>query len=154
MVSVFVLTISAKPEPEPDADPDPEELEEFEPPRLPAVVPVADDPFEPDDAFEDDDELPEPPPDTGSPGVRLDSEAIVPSTGAYSLVLVTAVSAVCTPAWAEYTCAWAEATLPGDGVLVVVVVGVVAGRVALGTVTVTVLVGAVGFEPVFGFVPG
>jgi hypothetical protein len=99
MVSVFVLMISAK------LDPDPEELEEPEPPRLPAVVPVLDEPFEEDEALEDDEELPDPPPETASPGVRLDSEAIVPLTGAYSLVLFTAVSALCTPAWAEYTAA-------------------------------------------------
>jgi hypothetical protein len=142
MVSVFVSMISAKPEPLED----PEPLEEFEPPRLPAVVPVPD----PDELLDDEDEelleveLPDPP-DTASPGVRLESEAIVPLTGAYSLVLFTAVSALWTPACAEYTDAWAEATLPGDGVLVVVVVGVdvVAGRVVAGTVTVTVLVGAV-----------
>jgi hypothetical protein len=150
MVSVFVLMISAKPEP------DPEELEEFddpEPPRLPAVVPVPDEPFEEEDELDDDDEFPEPPPDTASPGVRLETDAIVPLTGAYSFVLVTAVSALCTPAWAEYTAAWAEAMLPGDGV-VVVVVGVVAGRVVAGTVTVTVRVGVLGFESVLGFVPG
>jgi hypothetical protein len=99
MVSVFVSMISAKPE----LDPEPDELEEFEPPRLPAVVPV--ELLEEDDALEDDDELADPPPDTASPGVRLDSEAIVPPTGAYSLVLVTAVSALCTPACAEYTAA-------------------------------------------------
>ena len=146
MVSEFVLMISAKPEPEPD------ELEEFELPRPPAVVPVPEELLEDDDALEDDDEFPDPPPDTASPGVRLESDAIVPLTGANSLVLFTAVSAVCTPAWAEYTDAWAEATLPGEGVVVVVVVvGVVAGRVVLGTVTVTVLVGvvvlALAFEP-------
>jgi hypothetical protein len=147
MVNVSVLMISANPEPLED----PEPLEEFEPPRLPAVVPV------PPEALElleeDDDEFPDPPLDTASLGVRLDSDAIVPLTGAYSLVLVTAVSALCTPAWAEYTAAWAEAMLPGDGV-VVVVVGVVAGRVVAGTVTVTVRVGVLGFESVLGFVPG
>jgi hypothetical protein len=178
MVSVFVLMISAKP------DPDPEELDEPEPPRLPAVVPVPDDPFEEEDALEDDEELADPPPDTASPGVRLDSEAIVPLTAAKSLVLFSAVSALCTPAWAEYTAAWAEAMLPGDGVVLVDVVEVVLGvepappneedveRVVGGTTTVTVTCGVVlvvvvepgldfVFEPVFeplgdppGFVPG
>ncbi len=93
IVSVFVLTISAKPEldPEPLAELDPE-------PRLPAVVepeapeePLEDDPLE-------DEELPDPPPDTESPGVRLESEAIVPLTGAYSFVLFTPTSALCTAA--------------------------------------------------------
>ena len=70
-------------------------------------------------------------------------------------MLFTAVSALCTPAWAEYTCAWAEATLPGEGVVVVVRVEVVAGRVVAGTVTVTVRVVAgtvavLGFEDLVG----
>jgi hypothetical protein len=77
IVSVFVLMISAKPE----LDPGPDELDELDPPRLPAVVPVADEPVEADDALEDD-EPPDPPPDTASPGVRLESDAIVPLTGA------------------------------------------------------------------------
>jgi hypothetical protein len=112
IVSVLVFTISANPE---------LELEEPEPPRLPEVVP---DPLdEEEELFEafDDEELPDPPPDTASPTDRLDREAIVPLTGAYSLVLFTAVSALCTPACAEYTAAWAEAMLPGEGVEVVVV---------------------------------
>jgi hypothetical protein len=87
IVSVFVLMISANPLEEL------EPLEEPEPPRLPAVEPVPDEPVEADDALEDD-EFPDPPPDTASPGVRLDSDAIVPLTGAYSLVLFTAVSAL------------------------------------------------------------
>jgi hypothetical protein len=102
IVSESVLTISAKPELEP-LD------EELEAPRLPAVAapPVAPLP-EPDP--DDDDELLEepledPPPDTASPGARLDSDAIVPLVGAYSLVLVIAVSAVCTAACALYTAA-------------------------------------------------
>jgi hypothetical protein len=94
MVSVFVLMISANPE----ALADPEPPEELEPPRLPAVVPVP----EPDEPLEDEELLEEladpPPPETASPGLRLDSDAIVPLTGAYSLVLLTAVSALCTPA--------------------------------------------------------
>jgi hypothetical protein len=46
-------------------------------------VPVPDEPLEADDVLEaDDEELPDPPPDTASPGLRLDSEAIVPLTGA------------------------------------------------------------------------
>jgi hypothetical protein len=96
MVSVLVLTISAK------LELDPELLEEPEPPRLPAVVL---EPPPPEELLEDDDpldeELPDPPPDTASPGVRLESEATVPLTGAYSLVLVSAVSALCRLAWAE-----------------------------------------------------
>jgi hypothetical protein len=80
MVSVFVLMISANPEPEPDEPDEPDEPEE---PRLPAVVPVPDELLAADDALEEDDEeLPDPPPDTASPGVRVDSEAIVPLTGA------------------------------------------------------------------------
>jgi hypothetical protein len=156
MVSVLVFTISANPE----LDPEPE-LDEPDPPRLPAVVPVLDPlPEEPDDPL--DEELPDPPADTASPAVRLESEAIVPLTGAYSLVLVTAVSAVCTPASAEYTAAWAEAMLPGEGVEVVVAVDVVVFGVelvfgaVLGTTTVTVTLGvvlvAIVFEPDLDFV--
>jgi hypothetical protein len=80
IVSVLVLMISANPEPELDEPDEPD-------PRLPAVVPepLPDDPL-PDDPLPDDpvedDELPDPPPDTASPGVRLDSDAIVPLTGA------------------------------------------------------------------------
>jgi hypothetical protein len=73
IVSVLVFTISANPE---------LELEEPEPPRLPEVVP---DPLDEEEelleAF-DDEELPDPPPDAASPTDRLDSEAIVPLTGA------------------------------------------------------------------------
>jgi hypothetical protein len=157
MVSVLVLMISANPE-------ELEELEELEPPRLPAVVP---DP--PEDELLDeedpvDEELPDPLPDTASPGVRLESEAIVPLTGAYSLVSLSAVSALCTPACAEYTEAWAEAMLPGEGVEVVVAVEVVLGvelpledpvRDALGTTTVTVTLGVflvTVVDPPFDFV--
>jgi hypothetical protein len=77
------------------------------------------------------------------------------------LVLVTAVSALCTPACAEYTAAWAEATLPGEGVEVVVAVDVVFGvelvfGTVLGTTTVTVTLGvvlvAIVFEPDLDFV--
>jgi hypothetical protein len=76
IVSVSVFTISAKPDAEPL-----EELEP-EPARLPAVV----EPEDPDELLEEDEleeeELPDPPLDTESPGVRLESEAIVPLTGA------------------------------------------------------------------------
>ena len=103
--------VKAKPEPE-----EPDEPEDPEPPRLPAVV-LEPEPEEPEEELEDDEEeeeLPDPPPDTASPGVRLDSDAIVPLTGAYSLVLFTPVSALCSAACAEYTDAWAEAGLPLD----------------------------------------
>ena len=81
IVSEFVLTISANPELEPLDEDEPE------PPRLPAVAaPLAPEPLpEPDP---DDDEelleepLEEPPADTASPGVRLESDAIVPLVGA------------------------------------------------------------------------
>ena len=122
IVSVSVLTISANPELDPLDDDDPD------PPRLPAVAaPPAAEPL-PDELEEDDelDELLEEPPDTVSPDVRLESDAIVPLVGAYSLVLLTPVSALCTAASALYTAAWAEATLPGDGVVVVWVLVVVA----------------------------
>jgi hypothetical protein len=94
IVSESVLTISAKPEPLEDDDP--------EPPRLPAVAAPLPPLPELDDEEDDDelDELPDPPADTVSPGVRLESDAIVPLVGAYSLVLATAVSAVCTAACA------------------------------------------------------
>ena len=69
-------------------------------------------------------------------------------------MLLTAVSAVCTAACALYTAAWAEARLLGDGVAVVVVVGVALvfaaeeppledDLVVLGTTTVTVTLGVV-----------
>ena len=96
IVKVFVLMISAKPE----LDPELEELED--PPRLPAVTPL---PLVDEELDEDPveaEELPDPP-DTDSPGVRLDSEAIVPLTGAYSLVSFSASSALWTLACAEYT---------------------------------------------------
>jgi hypothetical protein len=75
--------------------------------------------------------------------------------GAYSFVLLTAVSAVCTAACALYTEACAEARLLGDGVDVVVVVLVELVFAAepplpegdepfvLGTITVTVTLGVV-----------
>jgi hypothetical protein len=76
IVSVLVFTISAKPELEPEP-----ELDEPDPARLPDVVPVLDPvPEEPDDPL--DEALPEPPAETASPAVRLESEAIVPLTGA------------------------------------------------------------------------
>lgn len=69
------------------------------------------------------------------------------------MVLLTAISAVCTAAWALYTEAWAEARLLGDGVDVVVVVAVelvfpaepplLEGDFVLGTITVTVTLGVV-----------
>ena len=77
IVSVLVFTISAKPELELE-DPEPEEPD---PPRLPAVVEPEPEELDDDELLEDD-ELPDPPPDTASPGLRLDSEAIVPLTGA------------------------------------------------------------------------
>jgi len=120
IVSVFVLTISANPELEPLDEDD----EDDEPPRLPAVAAppaAAAAPEDPDDD-ELEEPLEEPPLDTASPGVRLESDAIVPLVGAYSLVSLTPVSALCTAASALYTAAWAEAMLPGDGVVVVVVV--------------------------------
>ena len=68
-------------------------------------------------------------------------------------MLLTAISAVCTAAWALYTEAWAEARLLGDGVDVVVVVAVelvfpaepplLEGDFVLGTITVTVTLGVV-----------
>jgi hypothetical protein len=79
IVSEFVLTISANPELELLEEEDPD------PPRLPAVaappVPL------PEPELDDDEELldeplEDPPADTESPGVRLDSDAIVPLVGA------------------------------------------------------------------------
>ncbi len=77
IVSEFVLTISANPELE--------LLDDEDPPRLPAVslrrwrTPLPDELEEEDELLE---ELPDEPADTLSPGVRLDSEAIVPLVGA------------------------------------------------------------------------
>jgi hypothetical protein len=101
IVSELVLTISANPELEPLEEED--EEEDPEPPRLPAVeAPPAPAPLP--EELDDEDELfeepPELPADTESPGVKLESEAIVPLVGAYSLVLLTAISALCTAAWA------------------------------------------------------
>ena len=169
IVSVSVLTISANPDPEPLL----EEPEPPDPPRLPAVVLPAPDP-PPDEELEDEleEDPPEPPADTVSPAVRLDSEAIVPLTGAYSFVLLSAVSALWTLACAAYTAASAEAMLPGEGVVVVVgeVVSVVVppllecededvvGVFVLGTITVTVTLGVrltVVVDPPLGFdLPG
>lgn len=79
------------------------------------------------------------------------------------MVLFSAVSALCTPASAEYTAACADATLPGEGVEVVVAVELVFGAelpppeddecveplppddegLVLGTTTVTVTLGVV-----------
>jgi len=75
---VSVFTISANPELEPLDD-------ESEPPRLPAVAAPAvpelpDEPEDEDELLED--EPPELPADTASPGVRLESDAIVPLVGA------------------------------------------------------------------------
>jgi hypothetical protein len=156
IVSVSVLMISANPELVLLDEDDPE------PPRLPAVevppvpdVPLPDEPEPEDDDDELDEDDPEPPAETVSPGVRLEREAIVPLTGAYSLVLLTAISAVWTAACALYTAAWAEARLLGEGVAVVVVVWVelVFGAelppleaddpLVLGTTTVTVTLGVV-----------
>ena len=103
IVSVSVLMISANPEPPPLEEDEPE------PPRLPAVEepPEPEPPLpEPDDKDDElDDDEPELPADTASPGLRLDKEAIVPLVGAYTLVLLTAVSALCTAACALYTAA-------------------------------------------------
>lgn len=80
IVSVFVLTISAKPELEP-----PEPLEELElPPRLPAEMlpPLLLEEELDEDPVDDEEEPLDPPADTFWPGVRLDSETMVPLTGA------------------------------------------------------------------------
>jgi hypothetical protein len=100
MVMWPVSTISAKPE---LVDPelvDPEEDDEpLEPPRLPAEAdPVAVDevgleaePVEDEPAEVDPEPLPA---DTGSPGLRLCSETIVPALGATSRVSAKAVWAL------------------------------------------------------------
>jgi hypothetical protein len=87
-------------------DPLPElELDELadDPPRLPTVAdpapPDADDvpdpDPDPDPELELDDAVPELPADTESPGESPARETIVPLTGAYRLVLVSACWAVC-----------------------------------------------------------
>jgi hypothetical protein len=98
---VFVLTISTNGEeelPEPDEDED-EPVLPRPPVVAPPVVPVVEleDPVldvEEVDAVEVD------PAVTESPGERLATDATVPLTGAYSLVLLTAVCAVLTLACA------------------------------------------------------
>jgi hypothetical protein len=97
---VLVLTISANDELEAlDAL---DELDEPEPPRLPALVPVppAEAEFDEEllDVFDDVD-----PAETESPGWRLESDTIVPPTGACSCVCSKAVFALWTLASALYT---------------------------------------------------
>lgn len=117
-----VSTISAKPELV-DAEEDDELLV---PPRLPAEVdpdpldapPLVAEPVEDEAA----DEAPDPLlADTGSPGLRLDSETIVPALGATSRVSANAVWALRRLASAPSTEAFAEAIVAGEGVLVVLV---------------------------------
>jgi hypothetical protein len=88
IIIVLVFTISANAELD--------ELDELELPRLPAVVPVP--ALEEEPAGElvlelaDDVE----PPETESPGWRLDSDTIVPLIGAYSFVALSAAVALFT----------------------------------------------------------
>jgi hypothetical protein len=85
IVSEPVFTISANAELD--------ELDELEPPRLPALVLLGDEPVEDDD--EDDDEpFVVDPADTESPGCRLESDTIVPLVGANSRVLASVCLAV------------------------------------------------------------
>ena len=106
---VLLLTISAKGD-----DVELEVADEPELPRLPAVVPAADDVDEPVPELEDADASPVVPADTLSPGERGSRDAIVPLIGAYSFVLESAVSALSRLACAPSTAAWAEATDPAD----------------------------------------
>jgi hypothetical protein len=82
------------------------EADDALPPRLPAAVlplpapeaePPEDEPVEPDPA-EEALAPPVAPADTASPGVKLDSDTIVPDAGACSCILASAVSAFWTPA--------------------------------------------------------
>jgi len=120
----LVSTISANGE----LEPEPEDDDEAPPPKVPAVVPAPAAPDPPLLEAAEDELPPEPlelaPAGTASPGVRLASETMVPLAGAWSWVLVNSDSALLRFACALYTAAWADAMLPGDGV-VVVVVGVV-----------------------------
>jgi hypothetical protein len=102
------------PEPLPDPDPEPDEL---------------DDDVDPDPAELDPD-----PPDTGSPGLRSDSDTIVPDAGATSRVSASVVCALCKLASAPSTEACAAAIAVGEGVgeVVVVVELVGLGVVAVG----------------------
>jgi hypothetical protein len=117
MVIELVLTIS------PNAEPEPPEDDEPEPPRLPAdELPVPPPlPLPPDDELAAA-ALDVEPPETVSPGEALDSDTIVPLVGANSLVLSSAICALCTAACALSTDACADAMLAGEGVVVVVVV--------------------------------
>jgi hypothetical protein len=125
IVIVRVLTISANGELVLAPDDEEDDVELLEPPTLPAVVPVeppVEEPVEdevPVDALEvpDVEALPVEPADTVSPGDRLASDTIVPLIGAYSLVLLCALSALSTPACALSTAACAEATLAAEEVV-------------------------------------
>jgi hypothetical protein len=91
IIIVLVFTISANAELD-----ELDEFDELELPRLPAVVPVP--ALEEEPAGElvlelaDDVE----PPETESPGWRLDSDTIVPLIGAYSFVALSAAVALFT----------------------------------------------------------
>jgi hypothetical protein len=91
IIIVLVFTISANAELD-----ELDEFDELELPRLPAVVPVP--ALEEEPAGElvlelaDDVE----PPETDSPGWRLDSDTIVPLIGAYSFVALSAAVALFT----------------------------------------------------------
>jgi hypothetical protein len=94
IIIVLVFTISANAEL--DELDELDEFDELELPRLPAVVPVP--ALEEEPAGElvlelaDDVE----PPETESPGWRLDSDTIVPLIGAYSFVALSAAVALFT----------------------------------------------------------
>ena len=128
MVMWPVSTISAKP-----VLVDAEEDDELPvPPRLPAEVdpdpldapPLVEEPVEDEAA----DAAPDPLlADTGSPGLRLASETIVPALGATSRVSANAVWALRRLASAPSTEAFAEAIVAGDGVVVVLVCVVAVG---------------------------
>jgi hypothetical protein len=123
IVIVPVLTICANGELAlPDDDED--ELEVLEPPRLPAAVPEAPPPEDPDEDevpldVPDANALPLEPADTVSPGERLANDTIVPLIGAYSFMSLRAVCAFCTLACAPSTAACAEATLAAEDVVLV-----------------------------------
>jgi hypothetical protein len=94
-VSTIVAKALLEPEPEEDDEPDKDEPA----PRLPAdalppPAPPAAPPPELDDEPLPEEAVPEFPAETGSPGERLASETIVPATGAYRLVLVSACCAL------------------------------------------------------------
>jgi hypothetical protein len=91
IIIVLVFTISANAELD-----ELDEFDELELPRLPAVVPVPALEEEPSGELmlelADDVE----PPETESPGWRLDSDTIVPLIGAYSFVALSAAVALFT----------------------------------------------------------